>query len=140
MNLRNVKVHGLITLRTRVRLHKTGTTPLDLNFTAGLCLDILYVVTATADDLGSEVETTYRLEIHRNLLFRPFALFFISIKKYEIPTERHTRPNSSRSTCSGSRRRNRRSSTRFGKSCFIISFICATAASRPSFEVLVTRR
>lgn len=51
-----------------------------------------------------------------------------------------TRPYSSRSTCSGSLRLNRLSSTRLGSSCFISSSTRWTAFSRPSFVVLVIWR
>ena len=59
--------------------------------------------------------------------------------RIEVPRP-HTRPYSSRSTCSGSLGRKRRSSTRLGSSCFIISSTLMTAFSRPSFEVLVMWR
>lgn len=74
MILRNVKIHRLVTLLAGQRFHETGSTALDLNLAAGFLLNVLDVVTSTANNLCSQVEAADRLQTNRELLFRPFAL------------------------------------------------------------------
>lgn len=73
--------------------------------------------------------------------FAPQAIFAMIVRSINLTIEdKLTRPYSSRSTCSGSLRLNRLSSTRLGSSCFMSSSTRWTAFSRPSFVVLVIWR
>jgi hypothetical protein len=139
INIRNVEVHWLLALLAGLRLHKTGTATLDLDFAAGFLLDVLDVVATTTNYLCTQVEAADGLKTYRELLFGPFTLSVVSEEFCRLAGKR-TRPYSSRSKFSGSRRRKRRSSTRLGSSWFSISSIILTAVSSPSFDVLVTRR
>ncbi len=134
-----MEIHRLVTLSIRAMLHETGIAPLDLDTAASFLLDVLDVSTPMTNDLCSQIETWDGLEVDGYTLFRPFTLLDISNRIHER-VEPHTRPNSSRSTWSGSRRLNRRSSTRFGSSCIISSLTFSTAFSRPSLDVLVMWR
>jgi hypothetical protein len=139
INIRDVEVHWLLALLAGLRLHKARTATLDLDFAAGFLLDVLDVVASTANYLCTQVEAADGLKTYRELLFGPFTLSDVSEEFCRL-AEKRTRPNSSRSKFSGSRRRKRRSSTRLGSSWFSISSIILTAVSSPSFDVLVTRR
>lgn len=134
-----MKVHGLIALLTALWLHKAGTAAFDLDLAAGFLLDILDIVATATDNLCSQVKAADGLKTYGNLFLGPLALVLVSSVLPDLGRQ-HTRPYSSRSKFSGSRRRNRRSSTRLGRSSFIISSIICTAFSRPSLEVLVMRR
>lgn len=69
-----MQVHGLIALLARLRLHEARAATLDLDLAACLLLDVLDIVTTTANNLCTQVEAANRLETDRDLLFRPFAL------------------------------------------------------------------
>jgi hypothetical protein len=138
-----MQVHGLIAFLATLLINEARALSLDLDFTARVLLDVLHVLTTTADNLCSQIESTDNFEAHVDLLLGPFALFLVSGLMQAGQSKSSallTLPNSSRSKFSGSRRRKRRSSTRLGKSSFIKSSIILVALSRPSLEVLVTRR
>lgn len=137
----NVEEHGLIALLSGLRLEKSGTAALDLNLAPSLCLNVLDIVAASPNNLGPQIEPVNRFKVNGKLLFRPFTLEVCQRMGPSRLGKTPTLPYSSRSTLSCSRpRRNLRSSTSTGRSCCIISLICLTARSRPSLEVLVTRR
>jgi len=134
-----VKIHWNVQFGTSISLQEAWSSALDLNPTASFLLNVLDVWSSLTDNLGAQVESIHWFDVDVDLLFWPFALHIVSKTTLTVGI-RLTRPNSSRSTFSGSLRRKRRSSMRFGKSCFIISSISATAASRPSLLVLVIWR
>lgn len=136
-HVRDVQIHLLITFVSRVVLHKARASTFDLNTASSFLLDVLDIRAALANDLSTEIEARDGFEIDRNLLFWPLALPNVNIAHYVCVSSLLTRPLSSLSNCSGSRRRNLRSSMRFGKSCCIIWSISATAFSSPSLVVLV---
>lgn len=138
-----MEVHRLVALLASVMLDKAGATTLDLDAATSLLLDVFNIGTTVADNLGAEVETRNGLEVDGDLLFGPFTLLRVSVStvlSQYITLCNITLPYSSRSTCSGSLRRKRLSSTRLGSSCFISSSILTMAFSRPSLVVLVTWR
>lgn len=73
-NLRDVKIHVLITLTTCAMLHETRTTSLDLNTTSSFLLNVLYISSTVANNLCTEVKALNRFKINRNLLLGPFTL------------------------------------------------------------------
>lgn len=75
-NLRNVKIHILVTLTTSAMLHEARTTSLDLNTTSSFLLDVLYISSAMTNNLSTKVESWNRFEVNGNPLLGPFALFF----------------------------------------------------------------
>jgi hypothetical protein len=75
----DMEVHGLLALLAGLWLHEAWATALDLNFAAGLLLDILDVITAAADYLCSQIEPAYWLKSDGDLLLRPFALYTVSL-------------------------------------------------------------
>lgn len=138
-NSRDMQIHRFITFTISPMFCKSRTSTFDLYTTSGFLLDVLYICTTMTNNLSPKVEASDWFEIDGYTFLWPFALYgrinqLRSMSQTKIPT----RPNSSLSTCSGSRLRNRLSSTRFGSSCCISSSILATAFSRPSFVVLVT--
>lgn len=136
--LRNMQIHCLVTFLTSAVIHEARSTTFDLYSTPGFLLDMLNVSTPMTNNLRSQIESRYRFQVDRNPLFWPFALFHSQpARSPGHCLSHHALPNSSRSTCSGSRRRNRRSSTRLGNSCFIRSSTRATAFSSPSLVTLV---
>lgn len=74
MDLRNVQVHGLIALMTSGVLDKPRVPALDLNTAAGRRLNMLYILTTLADNLGTQVESRNGFKIDGNALIWPFAL------------------------------------------------------------------
>jgi hypothetical protein len=73
-NVRDVKIHGLITFLARLWLHETRSTALDLDLAAGLLLDVLDVVATTTYDLRTKIEATDRFETNGELLLGPLPL------------------------------------------------------------------
>lgn len=142
-----MQIHRLVAFPAGVMFNKTRSTTFYLDLAVGSLLDMLHISTALADYLGAKVESRERFEVDGNSFFRPFSLQDISIFLQKDQRSQfsmrcasaiHTRPYSSRSTGSGaSRRRKRRSSTRFGSSFCMRSFTITTAFSRPSLFVLV---
>lgn len=140
---RHMQKHFLIGFSACRVLKKAGSLAFYLHPAAGLRLNVLHVYSALADHLSSQIEAWNRVETNRNFFLWPFSLRAVSKNSQSAHLVRHllrTRPNSSRSTCSCSFRRNLRSSTSGGRSCFMSSSILATAISRPRFVVLVTWR
>lgn len=135
-----MQIHGFITFLTSRVFHESRATSLNLNATSCLLLDMLNISTSMSNYLSTKIKAWKCFKADRDLLLGPFTLLHILVCKSDVAQIRLTLPNSSLSTCSGSRRRNRRSSTRLGSSCFISSSIFSTASSRPLFVVLVTCR
>ena len=76
--IRDVEIHGLVALLPRLRLDESGTAAFDLHLTACLLLNILNIVSSTADNLSSQIETTDGFKVDGYLLLGPFALYIIS--------------------------------------------------------------
>lgn len=70
--------HGFVTFPASARFDESRTAALDLNTAASLLLDVLHVGAALADNLSTQVESRNRLEVDRNPLIRPFALYKVS--------------------------------------------------------------
>ena len=88
-----MQVHAFIALMSSVVLHETGSTTLDLNAASCLLLDVFDVRTTLTDNLSTKVESGDGLEIHRNLLFRPFALNVLvrQTSKHNFNTDKNSR-------------------------------------------------
>jgi hypothetical protein len=78
-----VQIHGFVAFSSSVVLHETRSTALDLDTASSFLLDVFDVGTALTDDLGTEVESNDRFEVHGNLLLGPLALE----KKSEVKRE-----------------------------------------------------
>jgi hypothetical protein len=75
-----MEIHGLIALLSTIGLHESGPTSLDLDFTAGLLLDVFDVIATTPNNLSPQVETIDRFQVNRDLLFGPFALLLLATR------------------------------------------------------------
>jgi len=140
--VRHMKIEWFVALMTKTMLHKTRSAAFNLHPTTCLLLNVFDILATMSDNCRSKIEAWNGLEINGNLFFRPFALVGRSVRfSKQGDTSKPTLPYSSRSTGSGgSLLLNRRSSTRFGRSCFISSSIFDAAFSNPSLVVLVICR
>lgn len=77
--LRNMKVHRLVTLSISGMLQESRAASFDLNTASSLLLNMLDILPTMTDNLSTKIKAGKRFEIDRNLLFRPFALFRISV-------------------------------------------------------------
>lgn len=70
--------HRLVALPASARFDEPRAPTLDLNATASLLLDVLYVGTTLTDNLRTQIEPGDRFKINRNPLIGPFALYKVS--------------------------------------------------------------
>jgi hypothetical protein len=76
-----MQVHGLIALLARAMFSKTRTTAFNLNFAASFLLDMLNVSTTLSHNLSAKIKAWNRLQVNRDVFFRPFALLLRSATK-----------------------------------------------------------
>jgi len=72
--VRNVQVHRFIALAVGAVFHEAGVAAFDLYTAASFLLNMLYVLSAVAHDLGAEVEARNWFEVDGDTFFGPFAL------------------------------------------------------------------
>jgi hypothetical protein len=70
-----MQIHRLVALPIRAMFSEAGAASFDLDFAAGLLLNMLHVRSTLTDNLGSQVETLDRLKVDRNSLLGPFPLY-----------------------------------------------------------------
>lgn len=78
-----MKVHVFLSLAAGRVLNITRTATFDLHTTAGFLLNMLDIRSAMTHNLCTKVESRNRLEIDRDFLFGPFALY-ASLANFQV--------------------------------------------------------
>lgn len=95
-----MQIHGFVAFSVGRHLSEARPASFDLDFAAGLLLDVFDVRSALANNLGSKIETLDWLQVDGDTLLGPFPLkpYLASILLHEkergIPVQIHLVPRS----------------------------------------------